>query len=142
MLQTLVILFACLIFLAILGLMFYAAHEADMSIERRIQDAESGGRRLSIDEQAAVVTRGLRPRDALPPGEGNFTPQSRRLSWLLLGVPLLAGFVVGQLIADALDISGMERMLVCSGAIGVLSWVVLMSFGLYRRRQQQRATGE
>jgi hypothetical protein len=138
MLQTAVILFACLVCLALLGLAFYAARRADMSIERRIQDAESGGHPLSRDEQAAVLARRLRPRDALPPGVADWPSRSEsRHLWLLLGLAALAGLVVGQLIASAVDASGLGRNLIWSGAVGVVTWVVVMGIALYRHRQQR-----
>ena len=137
MLQTLVILFVCLLALALLGLWFYAARQADLSIERRIQDAESGGRPLSRDEQAAVLARRLRPHDALPPGVADWPLQSRsRQVRLIFVLSVIAGFVVGQVIANALDVSGLERGLICSGAMGIATWVLLMGFGLYQRRHQ------
>ena len=66
MLETVVILVAALGFVALLGLMFYAAHQADSSLQRRVQDAEAGGRPLSADERAAVQVRGIR---TIPPNE-------------------------------------------------------------------------
>jgi hypothetical protein len=76
MLQTVVISFAVLVSLAILGLMFYVAHQRDQNLRRRVRSAEAGGRPLDLYEQAAVDARRLQPRDAE-------TRKQFRAIWLL-----------------------------------------------------------
>jgi hypothetical protein len=129
MLETIVVLFAVAVGVAMLGLAFYAAHQADLNLERRIQDAGAGGRPLSADESAAVRARRLRP---VVPGE-------RGGSWvylLVLGI-VIAGIVIGQVVASALGIHGIARVLICSGAIYVVFWLV---FGLVLLRKRAIAT--
>src|SRR4051812_22468725 len=74
MLETVVILFAVLVAVAIIGLFLYAARQADLSLERRVQDAEAGGRPLSLDERSAVRVRGVHP---IPPDEDVGGPYAR-----------------------------------------------------------------
>jgi hypothetical protein len=61
MLETIVIVAAVFIGLVILGLLFYAARQADSTLQRRIDSAEAGGRPLSLDERSAMKVRRLRP---------------------------------------------------------------------------------
>jgi Flp pilus assembly protein TadB len=61
MLETVVIVVAGTGSLALLALAFYSARQADLNLQRRVDDAEAGGHPLTPSEQAAVRTRGIRP---------------------------------------------------------------------------------
>jgi hypothetical protein len=104
MLETVVLSFAAVVGVAILGLAFYAAHQADLNLQRRFQDAEAGGRPLSADEKAAVQVRGIRP---IPPNEdgGGWYARYRRRNALtrnhvLIGILLVSYLVVFAFVVE------------------------------------------
>jgi hypothetical protein len=76
MLETVVLCFAAAVALAIFILLFWIARRAQSDFEKRQRQAESGGRRLSIDEWAALETFGRRRPPSL--GDPGAPPKPRR----------------------------------------------------------------
>jgi hypothetical protein len=131
MLETVVISVAAVAGLVILGLMFYAARQADLNLGRRVQDANAGGRPLSLDERAAVRVRGVRP---IPPDEnvGGWYARYRRRNALTgfharIGVLLLSYLVVFAL---AVGLLGFPLGFI---AMYVLGLVAIVGLHLLRR---------
>jgi hypothetical protein len=126
MLETVVIAAAVAGGLATLGLMFHAARQADLSLERRVQDAEAGGRPLSADERAAIRVRGYRPIPQNEDGGGWYARYRRRNALtrghLVIGA-LLLGYVV--VFALAVDLLGFPLGAVAMYLLG------LVAIGLY-----------
>lgn len=58
---------------------------------------------------------------------------ARPVHYLALAAIVITGVVIGQLVASALDISGVRRILLCSAATFVESWVALGVLLLHKR---------
>lgn len=106
MLETVVVLCAAAVSVGILGLAFYAARQADLNLQRRVEDAEAGGRPLSADERAAVRVRGVRPIPQSEGGGGWYARYRRRnaltRTHALIGMLLAAYLVVFAFMVELL----------------------------------------
>ena len=77
MLQVLVISVAGVAVVAIIGLFFYSAHQADKTLQQRVDAADAGGRALSLDEKTAAELRHIRPTPPGPVARGYFAYRKR-----------------------------------------------------------------
>jgi Flp pilus assembly protein TadB len=135
MLETVVLSVAAVGGVAILGLMFYAARQADSNLQRRVQDAEAGERPLSVDERAAVQVRGYQP---IPPNEdgGGWYARYRRRNALArthvrFGMLLFSYMAAFALVVDLLGVP-----------LGFITMYLLgqVAVGLYVLRRRSMAT--
>ena len=86
MLQTVVIYFAVLVSLVLLGLLFWAAHQRQKTLQRLVRSAEAGGRPLGSGDRIAAETYGLLPR--------NVSEQSRHRLLIVFAIYYLVTLVV------------------------------------------------
>ena len=138
MLETVVILFAAVVCVALLVLMFYVAHQQDLNLQRRVDDAETGGRPLSPDESARVLVRGIRPTARPDEGGGGWYARYRRRNALtrthaVIGMLMLGYLVVFALVVDLLGFPLGFITMYLLGQAGVGVYVLL------RRRHGSRS---
>lgn len=137
MLETVVILFAAAVCVALLVLMFYAAHQQDLNLQRRVDDAEAGGRQLSPDEKGTVLVRGIRPTSPPDEGGGGWYARYRRRN-ALTGTQVLIGLLLVSYLAVfafVVDLLGFPLGFITMYLLGQLA------VGLYVLRSRRPATG-
>jgi hypothetical protein len=140
MLETVVIGFAAAVGVGLLVLMFYALHQQDLNLQRRVDAAASGGRPLSRDESADAVTRGIRPTSAAHESGGKYRRYRGRnaltRTQLVLGAAVL-GYVVA--FAVAVDRLGLLLGMITMYVLGM----VAVGLGvLWKRRWFRRVSSD
>jgi hypothetical protein len=137
MLETVVILFAAVVGVALLALAFYAAHQQDSNLQRRVDAAEAGGRPLSPDERATVLVRGIRPTSPPDEGGGGWYARYRRRN-ALTRTQALIGAVLGSYLTVFAVVVGLLGLPLGFIAMYLLG---LLAVGLYALRNRRTATG-